>query len=299
MLNVNFLRYFFIFLIGSAFGSFFNVYIFRKEKGENYLKGRSRCPFCQKELLFWQLIPFFSFFLLKGRCYFCQKKISWQYPLVEFLTGLLFCFAFWRFSRFSFFPLIFSNFYLENFLIILNFLFWVYWISVLMIISFYDLRNYLILFEVIYPAILISLFWRIAEGLFIYFLKFDFLFFMNQPLKEMSFLFGNFSYFASLIYGVIFPTAILFLIVFLSKEKAMGWGDVILALFLGIILGWPMILIALILSFLSGGLISLILVALKKKNFKNYLPFGPFLSFSGLAVLLFGDILIKSYLSLI
>jgi len=79
----------------------------------------------------------------------------------------------------------------------------------------------------------------------------------------------------------------------------MGWGDVILALFLGIILGWPMILIALILSFLSGGLISLILVAFKKKNFKNYLPFGPFLSFSGLAVLLFGDILIKSYLSLI
>jgi len=55
----------------------------------------------------------------------------------------------------------------------------------------------------------------------------------------------------------------------------------------------------LILSFLSGGLISLILVAFKKKNFKNYLPFGPFLSFSGLAVLLFGDILIKSYLSLI
>ena len=129
------------FVIGLAFGSFLNCLIYRLYHKKT-LFGRSFCPNCQHQIAWYDNIPILSFIILAGRCRFCRQKISWQYPLVEFLTGLLFCFAFWRFSRFSFFPLIFSNFYLENFLIILNFLFWVYWISVLMIISFYDLRNY-------------------------------------------------------------------------------------------------------------------------------------------------------------
>jgi leader peptidase (prepilin peptidase)/N-methyltransferase len=89
------------------------------------------------------------------------------------------------------------------------------------------------------------------------------------------------------------------LLVLFSRERAMGWGDVLLALFLGIILSWPAVLVALILSFLLGGLISLILIKLKKKTFKSYLPFAPFLCFSGLVVLLFGDIILKTYFLLI
>ncbi len=294
-----FLKFFFLFLIGASFGSFFNVYIFRKEKGENYLKGRSHCPYCHRELLWWQLIPIFSFFILKGKCYFCKKKISFEYPLVEFLTGFFFAASFWRFLNYPFIDSIIKNFSLESFLIFINFFFWLYWVSILIIIAFYDLRNYIILPEIIFPAIFISLLWKILEGIFITFFKFNFLLLMNQSLKEMSFLFGSYSYFSSLFYGIIFGGGVLFLIVFLSKEKAMGWGDFFLSLFLGIILGWPMVIIALILSFLSGGIISLILIGLKKKTFKNYLPFGPFLAFSGLAVLLFGDIIMKGYLSLI
>ncbi|MGE4554572.1 MAG: A24 family peptidase [Candidatus Paceibacterota bacterium] len=294
-----FLRYFLAFLIGSAFGSFFNVYLFRKEKNEDFIKGRSHCPYCYHQLLWWQLIPIFSYFLLKGRCYFCKKRISFQYPLVEFLTGIFFVLILWRFFSFSFFPLIFKNFNVESLFILVNLGFWFYWVSVLILIAFYDLRNYVILSDLIFPALFISLVWRILEGIVIKYFRFEFLLLMNQPLKEMSFLFGSWPYFLSFIYGIIFGGGFLFLIVFLTKEKAMGWGDVILSLFLGIILGWPMVLIALILSFLSGGFISLILIFLKKKTFKNYIPFGPFLAFSGLATLLLGDIIIKAYLSFI
>jgi len=79
----------------------------------------------------------------------------------------------------------------------------------------------------------------------------------------------------------------------------MGWGDAILAFFIGLILGWPNALIAIILSFLLGGAISLILIIFKKKNLKSYLPFAPFLSLGTLLVMLFGDIIIVKYLALL
>lgn len=53
-------------------------------------EGRSECPHCLSQLGFWDLIPVISFFLLKRKCRYCKKNISWQYPLVEFGTGILF-----------------------------------------------------------------------------------------------------------------------------------------------------------------------------------------------------------------
>ena len=79
----------------------------------------------------------------------------------------------------------------------------------------------------------------------------------------------------------------------------MGWGDAILAIFIGLILGWPGAMIALIIAFLSGGFSSLILMLLKKKTLKSYLPFAPFLSLGVVTVMLFGDIIIKGYLSIL
>ena len=296
---ISFWFYLFVFLIGSIVGSFLNVVVLRSEKNENYLRGRSHCPYCQKTLSWWQLIPVFSFFILKGKCYYCKHKISWQYPIVESLTGLVFVLIFWRFTRFPFFLPLLNNFTLESVLILLNLIFWFYWASVLIVIAVYDLRNYLILGEIIFPAIFISFIWKIIQGLYLYFFQGSFLTFVNQPLGESSFFFGYWGYFPSLFYGILVGVAPFLLLVLFSREKAMGWGDVLLALFLGIILSWPAVLVALILSFLLGGLISLILIKLKKKTFKSYLPFAPFLCFSGLVVLLFGDIILKTYFLLI
>lgn len=83
-----------IFAFGLFIGSFLNCVIYRLEQGKSFLKGRSYCPHC-KHQLFWQdLIPVLSFFILRGKCRYCQKSISWQYPLVELATGIIFILCF-------------------------------------------------------------------------------------------------------------------------------------------------------------------------------------------------------------
>jgi leader peptidase (prepilin peptidase)/N-methyltransferase len=58
----------------------------------------SRCPHCGHRLAPWENLPLLSFLLLRGRCRACKAPISWQYPFVELLTGLLFAACAWRFG---------------------------------------------------------------------------------------------------------------------------------------------------------------------------------------------------------
>ncbi|MDD5469211.1 MAG: prepilin peptidase [Candidatus Peribacteraceae bacterium] len=76
-------------LIGVAVGSFGNVITTRLPKGES-VRGRSQCPHCRKILTPGELIPLVSFCMLRGRCAQCKAPISWQYPIVELASGLLF-----------------------------------------------------------------------------------------------------------------------------------------------------------------------------------------------------------------
>ena len=69
-----FWSYLFVFLIGSIIGSFLNVVVLRSEKNENYLRGRSYCPYCQKLFLGWQLIPVFSFFYFEKEVLLLQTQ---------------------------------------------------------------------------------------------------------------------------------------------------------------------------------------------------------------------------------
>jgi len=90
---------FLIFIFGLAIGSFLNVLIVRLPQPEiskyrNIVGGHSRCPKCRKRIFWFENIPVLSFFILKGRCRNCGSKISWQYPLVELLTGFLFLVSF-------------------------------------------------------------------------------------------------------------------------------------------------------------------------------------------------------------
>jgi len=80
----------FIFVAGLCVGSFLNVLIYRLPRGKPVIFGRSFCPKCKRKIAWFDNLPLLSFFLLKGRCRSCQQKISWRYPLVELLTGVLF-----------------------------------------------------------------------------------------------------------------------------------------------------------------------------------------------------------------
>jgi prepilin signal peptidase PulO-like enzyme (type II secretory pathway) len=78
--------------VGAAFGSFGNVLILRLSAGRSIL-GRSGCPRCGKVLSASELVPVVSFLFLRGKCAGCSGKISWQYPLVETGSALLFLLA--------------------------------------------------------------------------------------------------------------------------------------------------------------------------------------------------------------
>lgn len=78
----------FLFALGAIVGSFLNVVSLRWDN-KNF-GGRSICPNCFKTLRWFELVPILSFFVQKGRCGSCGTKISWQYPLVELWTGLIF-----------------------------------------------------------------------------------------------------------------------------------------------------------------------------------------------------------------
>lgn len=79
----------FIFAFGISMGSFLNVLIYRIPNGISILKPSSMCPVCKTKIKPWHNIPVFGWLFLKGKCAYCGTNISVQYPLVEFLSGLL------------------------------------------------------------------------------------------------------------------------------------------------------------------------------------------------------------------
>ena len=93
-----------------------------------------------------------------------------------------------------------------------------------------------------------------------------------------------------------------FLVFFLSKGRAMGFGDVKLVFVLGLILGFPNILIAYYIAFLTGGITAIILIITGKKKLKgSTIAFGPFLFLGWLIAGLYGDVLwsyIRIYLGI-
>ncbi|MDP3889016.1 MAG: prepilin peptidase [bacterium] len=70
-----------------CWGSFLNVLSYRLIRGE-YLTSRSHCTTCNTKLAWYDLIPLFSWFFLRGRCRYCKKSISILYPFIELLTAI-------------------------------------------------------------------------------------------------------------------------------------------------------------------------------------------------------------------
>ncbi len=107
------------FILGLIIGSFLNVVIYRFNTGKSITKGRSICMSCNKNLRWYELIPIFSFLIQSGKCRRCASKISSQYPIVEFITGLTFVLLAYHFS-----PLLFFSYsYFIYSLILFSFIF--------------------------------------------------------------------------------------------------------------------------------------------------------------------------------
>ena len=88
-----------IFVLGLIIGSFSNVCIYRIPKKKSIAFPASHCPNCQNPIKAMDNIPLLSYLLLKGKCRKCGEKISIRYPIVEFLTGLVYLLIFLVYGR--------------------------------------------------------------------------------------------------------------------------------------------------------------------------------------------------------
>ncbi len=83
------------FIFGISIGSFLNVVILRLPRHESLIKRSSHCMTCGAKIRAIDLIPVFSWLLLRGKCHSCGEKISPRYPIVESLNGILYVLTLW------------------------------------------------------------------------------------------------------------------------------------------------------------------------------------------------------------
>ena len=259
------------FILGLAIGSFLNVVVYRLRVAETLVSGRSHCPHCQTTIAWYDNIPVISFILLKFRCRNCQEKISWQYPIVEIMTALLFVLVGnYFFQETDLFSWITTGYYLAI-------------LSCLVVILVYDFLYMeipgIVLWSAIFGAIVFTLF--IDGG--------------REMVNGMQV--ADFLTYSGMLAGTV-AFAFFFSMVAVSKEQWMGMGDAYLVILLGFIVGWPNILLALMLAFSLGALTGIALILAKKKKMGSQLPFAPFLVLGTIITLFWYAPIVKWYGSL-
>ncbi len=286
-----FLFYSIIFLLGLAVGSFLNVVIFRLESGKKMVNDRSKCMSCGRVLAWHDLLPVLSFIFLKGRCRYCKEKISWQYPIAELFTGIMFVLITNYELRITNYEYLISQF--PSAPISISYLLFI--ASSLIVIFFYDLRHYIIPDKIIYPAIIAAIGYNLLGEMII---NNNFQFSINfQSISNFQFLIYNLksSYFVNHFLAAFLASGFFFSIVWLTKGKGMGGGDVKLAFLMGLVLGWPVIIVSVFLSFIIGSIFGILLILAGRKKMKSMIPFGPFLVLGTFVGLFWGEKIVGWY----
>lgn len=223
------------FIFGLLIGSFLNVVILRLPLQKNLVSVRSACPKCGTQLRWYHNIPVFSFLFLRGKCGFCGERISWRYPLIELLTGLV---AFWLFPH---------DVNIES----LGFYSFYFFIACIFICHFFiDLDHHLLLdslnlylLAIILPFAIIMTHWSF-------------------------WLIGG-------VLGFGAPLLVTWLFYKLRGQVGLGGGDIKLYGILGLLLGPTGIIFTIFLSCFVGAIIGLGMIASKKMSKDHPMAFGP------------------------
>jgi len=280
-------------ILGLFIGSFLNVVADRLCQGRGFLKGRSVCDSCGKELKPAHLVPVLSYVFLKGKCAYCKQKMSLFYPFSELLTAIFFGIAAYS-SSFASSPALLTG---------LRFAYLTVVFSVFAVIILSDLKYQIIPNQVVYFGIIFVFLVQVGSlGFWAYkyhnMLANDILgsymlkdgFWWTNVLREIK----SFGYNIGAGLGI---CLFFYLLVVLTKERGMGGGDVKLGLLIGLFNGFPNGIIAILLGFISGSLVSLFLILSTKKGLKDVVPFGPFLILGSVLSLLYGDWIFTRYIS--
>ena len=221
------------FIVGTIFGSFYNVVGYRVPKGESLLYPSSHCTKCNHKLAPLELIPIFSFLFLGGKCHKCKEKISCFYPIFEFLSGIAFMLSYMVFG------------------ISIDCLLSIVFISMLLIIIVSDYQTMIIPDEILIVFSILILVIKYAIGGF--------------SLVGTSILNGLGSF--------VFMFVLKLFGDFIFKKESMGGGDIKLLGVYGLVLGFPMSMVSVFLSAFIGLPVSLILLKKNKSHEIPFGPF--------------------------
>ena len=224
-------------MLGGSLASFYDVFIMRREKNENFIWERSHCDSCHRNLKFYELIPVFSYIFLGGKCKTCGEKIGKDKFLAEILISSLSVFAFLKYDL-----------SIQSFLLI----------GIITVATFIGIIDYKTGFIYNLDLLIILIFTLLLK-----------LFLGESIFNSLKFSLGM---------GLIFYLLFKF-------TGMMGFGDVLYSFIMGIfannLLGAFLIFKD---AFVIGAVFSIILILLKKKNFKDSIAFGPFIS---IAIIIF------------
>jgi leader peptidase (prepilin peptidase) / N-methyltransferase len=246
------MEYLIIFVLGAVIGSFLNVCIHRIPLGKSIVLPASHCPFCGKNVRWFDNVPILSYMILLGKCRDCARGIPLRYPLVELLS------AFSGVALMFFFPL--------------GTIFPIYWIFVLALIAvaFIDLETQEIPDIITLPGIclgtvMVTAFNAIGGG------------------SRLD------AFFDSML-GILAGGGVMFLMGFFGemifKREALGGGDVKLMAMVGAFLGWKAAILTFFLAPFFGAGVG---VFMKIKFDSDVIPYGPFLAVASIVSLLWGN----------
>lgn len=258
-------------LVGAVLGSFANVCIARWPDDRSVVTPRSACPSCGTPIAVWDNVPVVSWVLLRGRCRRCAWPIPPTYPLVELLGA---CVGFLVFRRFvpdagSLDPV--------------NLLAWAFYLlfaGALLIGTFVDVRHRILPDQVTVYAIPVGVLG--CAGLD----RLGFVDWLAPTLAD--------SVAGALVGGLFFGTIALSAQLVTGRE-ALGWGDVRMLAMIGSFLGvMPALYAVLLASSITAALVGIAAtLALKRRVI---LPFGPHLGLWAVAYVLYGQIVLPTWI---
>jgi leader peptidase (prepilin peptidase)/N-methyltransferase len=271
-------------LFGLLVGSFLNVVIHRipkmmeatwrqearelldqpAAKGEetpplfNLVTPGSHCPHCNHRIRWYENVPVVSWALLKGRCSGCKAAISKRYPIIELLTALVAGLCAWRFGY-------------DPWLI-----FMLYGSFTLLALAVIDLDTTLLPDDLTYPLLWAGL---LAAVMGI------------SPVSLSDAVIGAMA-------GYLALWSLYWVFKLLTGKEGMGYGDFKLLAALGAWLGWQYLPVVVLLSSVVGLVFAVSMMASGSVKRDQGIPFGPYLAIAGWIALLWGEVIVSSYLGL-
>lgn len=272
-------------VLGACLGSFAAVVIFRMPRGQSIITPRSYCPACTKQLKVWHNIPVLSWLILRGKCAYCRSSIGLRNLVIELIFSLCLLALYIKFG--------FGMALTERFI----------FVFLLVCLAYVDLDTFTLPYSL--------LFWLVILGMVssvIYFVNPSLYLGPSQEISLLKLMVFRQSFVFSLsdrlwgaAIGLLLLSSINLLATFflrrsgrLTKDQwAMGWGDPLLAMAIGIFVGLSHLVLVIFLASALGSVCGLACHFLTSKQPVDAdlptgaLPYGPFLAIAAIYVYLF------------